>query len=263
MYNCETLNRHALPPCDGEEKYNKIVTAIIILPNATITNYADNSQWIAGIADGSIRVIKKTQGLYDGGTPTFAPGFGNKLEQVTGVKHSANFMTKYRSQNYGFFNQLKELDIKSFGFVTGDNDSLQIVEKNVTLHSKAPVTDDLAAERKWEVTATWSDINMPVPYNTPLAILAVIPAPVALEESAVSATGFTANWQLVVGAIGYIVQVSTTSNFAVILQEHETATVLLRLITGLTTGTTYYYRVVAFSFNEESGLSNTIVAITS
>lgn len=263
LYECADLHRYSNPPCDGETHYNKVVMIALVLPDALITDYKSNTEWTTDIASGAIRLIKETQGNYDGGAATLAPGFGNQLEKVTGVKHTLNFMTKYRTANHDFFNRLRGLNVKAFAFVSGDNDVLQVVEKNAMFYAKAPVTDDLVAERKFEVQTTWSDIDMPTPYDVPAVFLAVLSAPVANEETSVTATGFTANWVAVAGAIGYVLQVSTDVNFNTIIQEIEVGQVVTRAVTGLTTATNYWYRVIAFSFNEESEVSNKIAVTTS
>jgi len=262
IYDCEVLDRYTNPPCDGETHYNKIVMIALVLPDATITDYSNNTQWTADIASGAVRLIKETQGNYDGGVAVLAPGFGNQLERVVGQKHTLNFMTKYRIANHDFFNKLRGLNVKAIAIVSGDNDALQVVEKNAMLYAKAPITDDLTAERKFEVQTTWSDIDMPVPYDVPSVFLAVLSAPVASAATSILATSFAANWGAVAGAIGYIVQVATDSNFDTIIQEIEVGGVITTAVTGLTTATNYWYRVVAFSFNEESETSNTISVTT-
>jgi len=262
LYECSELNRYYNPPCDGETNYNKVVMIALILPNATITDYSNNTQWATDINSGAVRLIKETQGNYDGGSATIAPGFGNQLERVTGAKHTLNFMSKFRKANHEFFNSLRGLNVKGFAFVSGNNDVLQVVEKNAMFYAKAPITDDLIAERKFEVQSTWSDIDMPAPYTVPSAFLGEFSAPVAQAATSILATGFTANWMAVAGAIGYILQVASDSNFDTIVQEIETSAVVSYAVTGLTTATDYYYRVVAFNFNEESKVSNTIAVTT-
>lgn len=262
MQNCEALTRYTNPPCDNDTKYNKVVMIALILDNATITDYKNNGQWAIDIASGAIRLIKDTQGNYDGGSATLAPGYGNQLEKVTGVKHTVNFMTKYRKKNWAFFNGLRGLNVKAFAFVSGDNDVLQVIQKNAMFYAKASVTDDLAVERMFETQCTWSDQNIPQPFDVPAVFLATISAPVATDGTTITATSFVANWATVVVAIGYVLQVSTDSNFDTILQEIETTTVSTYIVSGLTTATTYYYRVFAFSFNEESLVSNEIAVTT-
>ncbi len=89
-------------------------------------------------------------------------------------------------------------------------------------------------------------------------------APAATAATAVSTTGFTANWQAVTGATAYRLDVSTVSNFATFITGYNGLSVTgsSRAITGLSSGTTYYYRLRAVDGSWESGYSNVITAQT-
>lgn len=79
------------------------------------------------------------------------------------------------------------------------------------------------------------------------------PAPVANPASNVGSTSFTANWGSVGGASGYSLDVSTGNDFATIVSNFSVSSTS-QLVTGLTPGTTYYYRVRDYS--NTSGLSS-------
>src|SRR5205814_1814063 len=69
-------------------------------------------------------------------------------------------------------------------------------------------------------------------------------APVALAASSISQSGFTANWNSVSGALSYALDLST-DNFATFVSGYNNLTVTgtTSIITGLSTGTAYKYRV--------------------
>lgn len=89
--------------------------------------------------------------------------------------------------------------------------------------------------------------------------IAVTAAPVATAATNVTATGFTANWNSVSGATGYVLEIST-NNFSSFTSQNVTTTNVV--ITGLTANTSYSYRVKAVNVYGNSQASNTINTAT-
>jgi len=74
------------------------------------------------------------------------------------------------------------------------------------------------------------------------------PVVVATAATNITTTGFTANWNAALNATSYIIDVSTSSLFDTYVTGYNNTNVgnvLTKQITGLTAGTTYYYRVRA------------------
>lgn len=90
-------------------------------------------------------------------------------------------------------------------------------------------------------------------------------APSANGASAITSSGFTANWTASVGATGYKLDVSTSSTFASFLTGYNNLDVgsnTSSTITGLNASTPYYYQVRAYNATGTSPASSTITAST-
>ncbi len=88
------------------------------------------------------------------------------------------------------------------------------------------------------------------------------PPPRAIAATDSSATGFTANWEMVSGATGYALDVATDFGFASIAAGYNNHIVDLGVtnlpVTGLTPDMLYYYRVRAISTGGTSSNSNVV-----
>ncbi len=91
-------------------------------------------------------------------------------------------------------------------------------------------------------------------------------APVAQSATSITTSGFTANWNSVSGATGYKLYVSTLSDFSSYIANYgpkDVGNVTSEILTSLSSGTDYYYRVRAYDASSESANSNEISLTTS
>ncbi len=93
----------------------------------------------------------------------------------------------------------------------------------------------------------------------------VPPVPTAKPATGQALSAFTANWHSSSFAEGYRLDVSTNSGFSSYLagyQDRDVGNVLSWSVSGLNSGTLFYYRVRAYNTNGTSGNSLTIAAAT-
>jgi uncharacterized repeat protein (TIGR02543 family) len=90
-------------------------------------------------------------------------------------------------------------------------------------------------------------------------------APTALAASAITTTGFQANWEAVSGALGYRLDVATDRAFTQSVANYwdlDTGNTQSFTVSGLQPGIQYYYRVRAYNDSGQGTASNTIGART-
>jgi hypothetical protein len=153
---------------------------------------------------------------------------------------------------------LKDGESYYVNFPNGDPNNRWGDYAGIALDPSNASTAWMCSEYSWSGNqwATWIG-QIPLSSSPP-------PAPGATSASNVSSSGFTANWNAVPNVVGYRLDVSTSSTFSTYLsgyQDLDVNNVTSRAVTGLSAGTTYYYRVRAYS-GGTSGNSNVISVTT-
>lgn len=156
------------------------------------------------------------------------------------------------------------LDVSSDNFSTfvtgynnrdvGNTDEFDVVGLN-------PDTEYQYRVRAYTVASTSGNSNIIIVNTLPLPA----DSPVAFAASGVSQNSFTANWDLVLDASSYEIDVATDAGFVDILASYnalDVGDVSSALISGLAAGNTYYYRVRAVNSGGVSANSNIISQVT-
>ena len=103
------------------------------------------------------------------------------------------------------------------------------------------------------------------PSSNTITALTISDTPTAVTASSATQTSFIGNWNAVTGATGYFIDVATTNGFgASIISNYNNQPVagISLSVTGLASGTTYYYRVRSTNPSGTSPSSNTISQAT-
>jgi titin len=112
--------------------------------------------------------------------------------------------------------------------------------------------------RAYNVSATTVNSNVINPTTFPAV-------PAGTAATAISQTGFTANWNLAIGATGYRLDVAPNSTFSSFVDGYndlEVNNVLSYPVSGLAAGTTYYYRIRAYNIGGASVSSTPVISLT-
>lgn len=135
-------------------------------------------------------------------------------------------------------------------FVTGYN-NLAVSGTSQEVSGLPSTTTFYYRVRAMQGASTSADSNV-------ITALTTIAAPVATDATEIENDAFTANWQVVTGASGYRLDVSTASDFSSFVGVYNdfAVTGTSQEITGLTSNTTYYFRVRAVNGTVASQNSN-------
>lgn len=102
--------------------------------------------------------------------------------------------------------------------------------------------------------------------SSDIETLTLSPVPDVAEATDHSTTSFTAHWQAVDGVEEYLLDVSTQEDFSEMLEEYNNlevdGSILAHEVSGLTAGTSYYYRISAQNASGNSAHSESITTIT-
>jgi hypothetical protein len=141
---------------------------------------------------------------------------------------------------------------------TGTNVTVTGLTADTSYHFRAYEFNDTINSKYDTDAATGNPNNRNTLANAP-------GVPVATAATAITETGFTANWNGVAGATGYRLDVATDNGFTSFVTGYNSkdmGNTTSASVSGLTGNTTYYYRLRAQNAGGTSSNSNTISAGT-
>ncbi|SJZ71536.1 Alpha-tubulin suppressor [Trichlorobacter thiogenes] len=135
--------------------------------------------------------------------------------------------------------------------------------KDVGLATSSAISGLTAGTTYWYRLRSYNGIETSTNSN-PLPVAPLPATPLATSATGISTTAFTANWTTVADATGYLLDVALDSNFTTILPSYNSLPVsgTSSVVTGLTPGTNYWYRLRAVNISGTGAISNLVGVIT-
>ncbi|MGC2625512.1 MAG: NF038122 family metalloprotease [Candidatus Udaeobacter sp.] len=140
--------------------------------------------------------------------------------------------------------------------VTALAGNVNLPDENIASHGSSPfeaTTETHQTRGEWQGT-----VQLPSAEEVAAEDEAIASAPATRST-------FMATWQSASGAIGYLLDVSTSDSFSSYVEGYhdlDVGNVTGRVVTGLTPGTTYYYRVRSYSSFGTDSYSEAMMATT-
>ncbi|MBN2787419.1 MAG: hypothetical protein JXQ69_03750 [Paludibacteraceae bacterium] len=130
--------------CDscGEGEKGRVRSVGLIDKSVTIAIPYVLLDWTAAIEAGTITIIPETNGTFDGGTPKYVPGFGDKKEKKIGDDYVLTYKDPNYAENIAYYEALEKGDITP----SWRTESLLHIAKDaqgVQVNVKSPVEDDV------------------------------------------------------------------------------------------------------------------------
>lgn len=155
---------HTCDPCDTPELGR--VRSLILIKKGTSLNITtlNIQEWRAGIEAGTIIVIPKTIGSFDGGTPKTGDGYGDETERVL----SNDYVLSIKDPNYADNVEFWEAaEGETWNVAWRSETLLHYVDKDCKLTAKAPIEEGLDSRVVWNVEIKWNSRTKPqvVPFE--------------------------------------------------------------------------------------------------
>lgn len=161
------IPNHICTNCDDIE-HGRIRSIALIKNSFNFSDPTNPNEWQAGILAKNIIIIPDVNGTFDGGSEVESDGYGDQQTKLVGYNFTLNFKDPNYKQNAGFYQAVK--NSRNYRLAYRTETQIHLTNVTVEIIPKNPVTANTTDEVVWDVTAKWSDGDVPTPYDAPLSI---------------------------------------------------------------------------------------------
>lgn len=148
---------HTCDPCDTPE-LGRVRSLVLIKKNTPITFPLDLKEWQDNIEAGSIIVIPRTVGSFDGGSPKTGDGYGDEVERVLSHDYVLSVKDPDYADNCEFY-ETAEGEIWNTAFRS--ETKLHYVDSDCKLSAKAPIEEAVDSRVVWNLEIKWNSKHKP------------------------------------------------------------------------------------------------------
>lgn len=155
----------------ANEPSRVIAVAYIRADNTTLSGYTTAAEWINGIANGTITIIKNVRGEKPKSSPVTKPGFGRQKTFTVGYERSLTYEHPDVVGNEGYYDAMNFNNSYRIAYFTQGGliwvpQSTDVVNVDAD-HVVSQDSDDIII---WNVAVKWSAQKMHKAYTAPAGV---------------------------------------------------------------------------------------------
>lgn len=166
--DCEEIeDDHVCTDCD-EREGARVRSVFFLRKGVTFADATSTAEWQAKVLAGDVIIIPETNGDFDGGTPNYGDGYGDRENTYLNSTYKLTYHDPNLKDNYNFYEGKKRSSSWKVGYRT--ETLIWISDKTCTIAPGAPVANDAKANVVWNVEVTFTSGVHPEPFDVPADI---------------------------------------------------------------------------------------------
>ena len=162
---------HLCNTCGDDKEHGRVRSVAFITESYLPTLMVDPTspvKWQAGIATKAIVIVPEVIGSFDGGAPQEGPGYGDSDSELLGYKFGLAYKDPNYKLNAAFYNAIKRS--RRYAVAWRSESQIHISDKTARITPKNPIAEDLNSDVVWDVAISFSQPDLPVPFDVPPGI---------------------------------------------------------------------------------------------
>lgn len=147
--------------------------AYIRTDNATLSGYTTANEWISGVANGTIHIIKNVRGEKPKSSNVTSDGFGLQKTFNVGRDFTATYEHPDVVNNEDFYNALNYNNSFRFAYYTQGGKVWVGGSEVCNIDADYVISTALDSIIIWNVVVTWTAQSTPVAYTAPAGVFTV------------------------------------------------------------------------------------------